>query len=49
MEDLAFCRDFPFSILRIQLSNEQKQEIQRLEKLNDQTRRKFESQYPNSN
>jgi ATP-dependent exoDNAse (exonuclease V) alpha subunit len=49
MEDLAFCRDFPLSSLQIQPSKEQKAEIERLENLNDQTKRKFESQYHYSN
>ncbi len=46
MEDLAFCRDFPLSILQIQQSKEQKAEILRLETINNQTKISFQNQYP---
>lgn len=45
MENLAFCRDFPLSNLQIKPSKEQKAEIERLRKLNDQTKLKFENHY----
>ena len=48
MEDLAFSRDFPLSCLQIQPSKEQNKEIERLENLNAQTKKKFDIQYPNS-
>lgn len=41
MDDLVFCREFPLSSLQIQPSKDQTKEIQRLEDLNNVTKKKL--------